>query len=527
VTVLDQDKTGRIAMATQVDYSSSSLGDDHLERRFEEELRRLRSTESPVEPHLVGHKVIEAGELIERFDPCAPRSRVGAAREASAEVVRDAVAEAKATFKGWKATPYQERISRLRAAGTDIGTRVGDLAAIVSAETGKTRLEAVGEAQEVVDMIEHYCALMEANDGYHASLKSTETETNYDVLVPYGVFAVISPFNFPVALAVGMMVGALVTGNTVVLKPSDKTPRSTAAIARLIRDHLPVGVLNVVHGGARVGESLAATDVDGIAFTGSAHVGWQLVATPSPSGLPRPVLAEMGGQNPAIVGLSANLDDAVSGIVRSAFGLSGQKCSACRRVVVVEGVADELTDRIVKAVQALVVGDPLDPHADLGPVIDDAIARRTDAAILLARSDGSLLTGGRVAGIEGNYFSPVVVTDLPRGHALTREELFAPFLTITRVATFEEAIAEANDVGYGLSAGIYSSDDRELATFLEDIEAGVIYLNRPAGATTGAWPGNQSFCGWKRSGSSGKGGLGLWYLLGFMHEQSRTVVLGR
>jgi 1-pyrroline-5-carboxylate dehydrogenase len=235
----------------------------------------------------------------------------------------------------------------------------------------------------------------------------------------------------------------------------------------------------------------------------------------------------MGGQNPAIVGSSANLDDAASGIVRSAFGLSGQKCSACRRVVVVEAVADELTDRIVKAARALVVRDPLDPHADLGPVIDEAIARRTDAAILLARSDGRLLTGGRVAGLEGNYFSPVVVTDLPPGHALTREELFAPFLTITRVATFEEAIAEANDVGYGLSAGIYSSDDRELAAFIEDIEAGVIYLNRAAGATTGAWPGKQSFCGWKRSGSSGKGGLGLWYLLGFMREQSRTVVVGR
>jgi 1-pyrroline-5-carboxylate dehydrogenase len=193
----------------------------------------------------------------------------------------------------------------------------------------------------------------------------------------------------------------------------------------------------------------------------------------------------------------------------------------------VEAVADELTERIVRAAEALVVGDPLDPRADLGPVIDDAIARSIDDAILLARRDGNLLTGGRVAGLEGNYFAPVVVTDLPRGHALTRGELFAPFLTITRVATFEEAIAEANDVGYGLSAGIYSSDDRELATFIDDIEAGVIYLNRAAGATTGAWPGVQSFCGWKRSGSSGKGGLGLWYLPGFMREQSRTIVAGR
>jgi 1-pyrroline-5-carboxylate dehydrogenase len=180
-------------------------------------------------------------------------------------------------------------------------------------------------------MIEHYCGLMENNHGYCSPLKSTDPETNLDVLVPWGAFAVIAPYNFPVALAVGMMVGALVTGNTVVLKPSDKTPRSTATVAGIVRDQLPAGVLNVIHGGAEVGRALAASAVDGIAFTGSAKVGWELVGLTAPSGLPRPVLAEMGGQNPAIVARSADLDAATSGIVRSAFGLSGQKCSACRR----------------------------------------------------------------------------------------------------------------------------------------------------------------------------------------------------
>ena len=514
-------------MAPTVDYSSSSVGDVGFERGFEDALRRLRGTVSPVEPHLVGDKEIETGELIERFDPCVLQARVGAAHQASADVIDNAVTSAEAAFRAWRATPYSDRVARLRAAGVEIRVRVLDLAAVVSAETGKTRLEAVGEVQEVVDMIAHYCALMESNGGYAAQLRSTEHEKNYDVLVPYGVFAVISPFNFPVALAVGMTVSALVTGNTVVLKPSDKTPRSTASIARLLRAHLPVGVLNVVHGGAAVGAALAASDVDGIAFTGSASVGWQIAVTPSASGLPRPVLAEMGGQNPAIVAASANLEDAATGITRSAFGLSGQKCSACRRVVVLESVADELIDRIVKAANALVVGDPIDPTTDLGPVIDDAIAERVDAAIAQARADGAVLAGGRVDHLKGNYFAPVVVVDLPRGHALTRHELFAPFLTITRVATFDDAIAEANDVEYGLSAGLFSADQQEIERFVDDIEAGVIYVNRAAGATTGAWPGVQSFCGWKRSGSAGKGGLGYWYLPGFMKEQSRTIVVGR
>jgi 1-pyrroline-5-carboxylate dehydrogenase len=170
------------------------------------------------------------------------------------------------------------------------------------------------------------------------------------------------------------------------------------------------------------------------------------------------------------------------------------------------------------------VGDPLDPASNLGPVIDDAIAKRIDDALEIARSEGRVVTGGRLAGRPGNFFAPIVVADLPLGHPLTREELFAPFLTITRVATFADAMDEANAVSYGLSAGVFSADEDELATFVDEIQAGVIYVNRAAGATTGAWPGVQSFCGWKLSGSSGKGGLGNWYLPGFMKEQSRTLV---
>jgi 1-pyrroline-5-carboxylate dehydrogenase len=188
---------------------------------------------------------------------------------------------------------------------------------------------------------------------------------------------------------------------------------------------------------------------------------------------------------------------------------------------VVREVADELTAKIVARARALVVADPLQVEADLGPVIDEGIAQRLEEALRLAGKEGQVLTGARLAR-EGNWFSPIVVSGLPAAHPLTRHGLFGPFLTITEVDTFQDALDEANDVPYGLSAGVFSGDQAEVDQFVEQIEAGVIYINRAAGATTGAWPGVQSFCGWKRSGSVGKGGLGLWYVQGFMREQSRT-----
>jgi 1-pyrroline-5-carboxylate dehydrogenase len=510
-------------MTTKIDYSSTDLGDKTRDVAFEKELKRVRSTQPTPEMNLINGEWETSETVVERIDPVDGKAVVGAAYVATEDQIERAIFAAKASALSWRRIPFQDRNNMLRQARDAYEAELSSMAAIISAETGKTRLESFGEAQEVLDMIDHYCDLFEKNEGYVAQQKSTESEANWDILVPYGAFAVISPFNFPAALAVGMSTAALVTGNTIVLKPSDKTPRSTALVAEAFARYLPPGVINVVHGGAGVGEKLAQGDVDGIAFTGSAEVGWKLVNTPGPKGLPRPVLAEMGGQNPAVVAASADIKTAASGIVRSAFGLSGQKCSACRRVVVQEEVADELIAAIKTEAEALVVGDPIDPKTDLGPVIDDAIAKRVDAALETAHRDGTVVTGGKLQALEGNFYAPVVVTNLPIGHSLTRDELFAPFLTVTTVDSFEEAISEANAVSYGLSAGVYTRDHEELELFYDTIEAGVLYSNRAAGATTGAWPGVQSFCGWKLSGSTGKGGLGLHYLQGFMREQNRTI----
>ncbi|MFF5988481.1 aldehyde dehydrogenase family protein [Prauserella flavalba] len=509
-------------MATAVNYSSQNL-ESSLDEAFERALARARQGMSEALPHVVAGKPVADGEVFDRFDPVMPGESVSRALAAPAGVVTDAVAAAKETTRIWRNRPYQDRIALLRAAKAEFSGRAAEIAGVISAETGKTRLEAVAEAYEAGDLIEQYCAELERHDGFVTPMRSQAEERNTDVLRPYGVFGVIAPFNFPVALSVNMTAAALVTGNTVVLKPSDKTPWSTALAAEILGGHLPDGVLNVVHGGAATGQALAEADVDGIAFTGSAEVGWSLVRKLGDGPWARPVLAEMGGQNPAIVTASADLDAAAEGIVRSAFGLSGQKCSACRRVVVDGAVHDQLVDKLVERAKRLSVGDPADPTTDLGPVIDDAIAARLDQALATAGRDGTVVTGGRIEGQRGNFFAPAIVTGLPAAHPLTRDELFAPFLTVTRVDGFAAAIAEANAVNYGLSAGIFTTDDTERERFLDEIEAGVVYVNRREGATTGAWPGIQSFCGWKASGSSGKGGLGPWYLPGFCREQSRTI----
>jgi 1-pyrroline-5-carboxylate dehydrogenase len=219
---------------------------------------------------------------------------------------------------------------------------------------------------------------------------------------------------------------------------------------------------------------------------------------------------------------NADLDRAAEGIVRSAYGLSGQKCSSCSRVVVEASVHDELVERIAAGAQKLLVGDPADAASNLGPVVGPVAVERFEAAVGAAARDGAIVSGGTH---DGGFVQPTLVTGLPHGHRLTRDELFLPFLTVTAVDSFTAALEEANAVEYGLTAGIFSEDPAEREAFLERIEAGVVYVNRREGATTGAWPGIQTFPGWKSSGVSGKGGLGPHYLPQFMREQSRTVMV--
>jgi 1-pyrroline-5-carboxylate dehydrogenase len=322
-----------------------------------------------------------------------------------------------------------------------------------------------------------------------------------------------------------MFSSALIAGNTVVFKPSEESPSTGAALAEIVRDAgVPAGAFNLVHGGPDTGRALVDAAVDGVAFTGSAEVGREIARKMQQGPYARPALTEMGGKNPAIVTANADLDKAAEGVARAAFGLAGQKCSACSRAIVVDGVHDDFVERLAAWAARLPLGDPADRDSFVGPVVNAASVARFESAVATARRDGVVVTGGERPDRPGHFVEPTVVSGLSLGHPLERDELFLPFVTVTRVGSLDEALAEANAPAYGLTAGIFSEDQSERDRFLDEIQAGVVYVNRRAGATTGAWPGTQSFCGWKSSGSTGKGGLGPYYLAQFMREQSRTVV---
>jgi 1-pyrroline-5-carboxylate dehydrogenase len=289
-------------------------------------------------------------------------------------------------------------------------------------------------------------------------------------------------------------------------------------------------VLNLVCGGADTGRLLVQhPGVAGFVFTGSHRTGMEILRHCASGGYHRPVIVEMGGKNPAYVTASADLDVAAEGVTRSAFGLSGQKCSALSRLFVHADVHDALLARIAARTRALALGDPRRAGVFTGPVIDARAGQRFATAVADARAAGAAIVcgGGSLFGglhDRGAYVEPTIVAELAPDHRVSREELFVPLLAVHRFDDFEAALAEGNAVPYGLTAGIYAWDETELDLFLDRAEAGVLYANRASGATTGAWPGIQSFCGWKGSGVSGKGGLGPHYLTQFMREQSRTIM---
>jgi 1-pyrroline-5-carboxylate dehydrogenase len=446
--------------------------------------------------------------------------------------VRDAIDAARKAQPGWATTPWRERLAIIRAAAEMISERQMKYGGLMAIEVGKNRLEALGEVEEAADLLRYYAQTFEDNDGFDHPMDNLGDATVHtrSILRPHGVFAVISPFNFPMALAAGPTSAALIAGNTAILKPSSAAPMSAVNLVEAYRDAgVPDGVINLVMGpGETVGAELRENPgIDGIVFTGSYAVGMDLYRTFSKD-FPKPTIVEMGGKNPAVVSRQADLEEAAEGIIRSAFGFSGQKCSANSRVYVEKPVHDELVRLLVEKTEAITIGDPLLRENWLGPVVDQKAVDRHQAAVAEARGDGRVFVGGERLtdrGMDrGYYVEPTVVGELPADHRLFRDELFAPFTAVHAVDSLDEGIRLANESVYGLTAGVYSEDPGEVQRFLDTIEAGVLYVNRRAGATTGAWPGVQAFGGWKGSGSTGKAGLSRYYVAQFLREQSHTVV---
>lgn len=507
---------------------------EELHTQFEAALAKVKAGLGAEQAMLIDGKDVLAAEKFEDRSPINTDWVLAVMQKGSEKHAQDALAAARKAFPGWSRTPWQERVRLLRRAAAIIEERLFELSAVMALEVGKNRMESLGDVQETADLIKYACDQMEANNGYVFEMGRDPLvgyePRNVSVLKPYGVWLVISPFNFPFALTGGPAGAALVTGNTVVIKPATDTAWIVRLLADCFRDAgLPDGVVNFVTGpGRTLGQALVTCAVDGVTFTGSFDVGTQIFRDFTDCNWIRPILLELGGKNAVIVSRHADLERAAIGIVRSAFGLQGQKCSAASRVFIEVPVYDELTARLKTLTEKLALGDPTERSVYLGPVINKgAYQEFQDYCREIGEGGARFLTGGRVRTggpfDKGWFCEPTLAVDLPLEHRLWKHEMFLPITTIGKVANLEEAMRLANDVNYGLTAGFYGSEE-ETGWFFDHIEAGVAYANRPQGATTGAWPGFQPFGGWKASGSSGKNAGGRYYLPLYMREQIQTIV---
>ena len=516
----------------RVTYATLSGDNEDLQAAYEQGLETARSWFGSTLPTYVSGEERTNGPTFEVHSPVDTSVLLATVHSATTADVDDAVAAAKAAAPAWAATPWQDRVAIMRKAGDLISDRSNELAALMSMEVGKNRLEALGDVEESAVFFRYYSDQMENNDGFNKPMDTIAAhETTRSVMRPYGVWGVISPFNFPMALAAGPTAGALVAGNTVVLKPSPQGTFSAIKLYECLRDAgLPADVFHVVPGGDEIGKAVVGhPDVAGLSFTGSYEVGMSIYKEFA-TDYPKPVVCEMGGKNPAIVSRKADLDTAAAGIARSAFGFSGQKCSACSRVYVERDLYEPLLKALADKAVTVEVGDPTDRSVFVGPVIDDTAVKRFEERRRArtrqrAASSPAARSSARTPRAQPGTTSPRPSSPTCRPTtSCSSDELFVPFVAVAPVDSLDEAIQLANDTDLGLTAGFFSADDAEVDQFLDSIEAGVVYVNRAAGATTGAWPGVQPFGGWKGSGTSGKAGGGLYYVQQFLREQSQTVV---
>ena len=521
-------------MATKITYAT--LGGEQLEdlhRALDDAIAKAPATFGRDYPLYIDDKPVTADAQFEDTSPIDTTILIGRFQQGTRDHARQAIAAARRAYPAWAAMPSEKRLLLVRKIADAIRSHRWALSALMGYEAGKNRLECVGDVEEAADLMSYYCDQIEQHHGFVERMGSLGPgEENSSVMRPYGVWAVISPFNFPMALAAGPAGGALAAGNTVVFKPASATPLLGEKLCEMVREAgLPPGVFNFITGpGSAAGQELIDNGgIDGIVFTGSKEVGLKLMRDNAARAIPRPLIVEMGGKNPAIVTASADLDKASDGVMRSAFGAQGQKCSACSRVYIQREVRSTFVEMLVEKTRRIKVGNPLNRDVWMGPVINEAAVNTYLSAVERATRDGgTILTGGRRisdAPFDKGYFvEPTVIDGLPPGHPLFSEELFVPITVLADVITLDEALDYANRTEYGLTAGIYSENEDELNRFFETIEAGVTYANRRAGATTGAWPGINPFGGWKASGSTGRGTGGPYYVQQFMREQSRVRV---
>jgi RHH-type proline utilization regulon transcriptional repressor/proline dehydrogenase/delta 1-pyrroline-5-carboxylate dehydrogenase len=478
-------------------------------RAFADALERVKGALGAHHPAVIDGRPVDTAARLDIFDPsCADRAVGTSARCGPAEAGR-ALAGAERAAAAWGAQAPEARAEVLeRAADLLVGER-WDLAALQVFEVGKGWEDADGDVAEAIDFLRYYAREIRRLGPPKRLGAAYPGEVNTLAYRPRGVGVVIPPWNFPLAIPAGMTAAALAAGNAVVLKPSERAPLSGAALHRVLTEAgVPEGVLQFVPGDGSVGAALAADPrTDFVAFTGSREVGLSLVraaaeVAPGARGV-KAVIAEMGGKNPVIVDETADLDEAVLGIVRSATGFQGQKCSACSRVIVHRAVHDALVARLVAAIDTLPVGPAEDPASRIGPMVDARARDKVLSYIELGRREAHPALVVEGVPVTGHFVGPAVFTGVAPGHRLFREEVFGPVLAVTQAADLEAAIELANDSDYALTAGIYSRSPAAIARATAGLEAGNIYVNR---GITGALVGRQPFGGHRLSGVGSKVG---------------------
>ena len=511
----------------KVTYASLTADNVELHQELDQAFAQVRGQLGQEMPYFIGGQARLSATTTASYNPSKTSEVLARVCTSSSDEVNEAVAAAKAAYPAWRATPWQERVRLLKRAAEIIRERLAELTVWLVLENGKNRVEALGEIEETADLYDYYADQMQQNGGFIREMaKLSPNDTNTSVLRPYGVWAVVAPFNFPYALLGAPMAAALVTGNTVVGKPASDTPISGSLIAEIFHQAgFPAGTVNLVVGSGRsVGQALIDhPEVDGVTFTGSYDIGFHQLYKNFSRRYPKPCIAEMGGKNPAIITEHADLEKAAQGVFRSAFGMGGQKCSACSRVYVHSSVAAAFLEKLKQLAENTVIGDPSEKDTFLGPVGVKSGYEDYQRYVAMARQDGRIVSGGGLRSEAGYFVEPTIVADLPKDHLLWKQELFLPIVCVDTIESLQEGLQKANDTDLGLTAGFFSEKENEVEQFLDGIEAGVVYVNRPAGATTGAWPGVQPFGGWKGSGSSGKNIGGLYTLQCYLREQSRTV----
>ncbi len=474
---------------------------------------------------------MDATATLESRNPAHPQEVVGRVAAADREQANEAIEAAARTFETWKRVSFSERADYVLKVADLIRRRRDNFNALLVLEVGKSWVEADADTAEAIDFLEFYAreAMRYAEP---PALTPAPGEDNRLAYIPLGVGVVIPPWNFAFAIMAGMTTAALVAGNTVVLKPSSDSPVIAALfIDLLLEAGLPPGVVSFVPGsGGEIGDALVAhPKTRFIAFTGSKEVGLhinELAAKPQPGQIwIKRVVAEMGGKDSIVVAADADLDAAAEGIVASAFGFAGQKCSACSRAIIESSVYDAVVAKIVERTRRLPVGDPAERGVIVGPVINEGAMNAILGYIERGVAEGGrLVAGGKRAAGEGFVIEPTVIADVAPKAAIAQQEIFGPVLALMTARDYDEALEIANNTEFGLTGAVYSKDDAKLDRAREEFHVGNLYLNRRC---TGALVGAHPFGGFNMSGTDSKAG-GYDYLLLFLQAKmtSKRVAAG-